>query len=100
MLREEMPEIVALGKMKQLAGQFTKGLVGGALFRTTLYHSHSAQEILDNIDNYFHTLAAGQTFGNGLVETEDPIIDSCEIESCEDVPENAARDSHAAAVAP
>ena len=32
MLRVEMPEIVALGKMKQLAGQFTKGLVGGAQF--------------------------------------------------------------------
>jgi hypothetical protein len=35
--------------MKQLAGQFTKGLVGGAQFRQTLYHSHSAQEILENI---------------------------------------------------
>ena len=39
---DDMPEIVALGKMKQLAGQFTKGLVGGAQFRQTLYHSHSA----------------------------------------------------------
>lgn len=49
----EMPELVALGKMKQLAGQFTKGLVGGAQFRQTLYHSHSAEEILENISRYF-----------------------------------------------
>ena len=83
MLREEMPEIAALGKMKQLAGQFTKGLPGGAQFRTTLYHSHNAPEILDNIEIYFRTLAAGKTFGNGLVETEAPELDSCEIESCE-----------------
>lgn len=83
MLREEMPELPALGKMKQLAGQFTKGLVGGALFRTTLYHSHSAQEILDNISNYFHTLEKGKTYGDGLVETEAPALDSCEIDSCE-----------------
>jgi hypothetical protein len=32
MLREEMPEIVALGKMKQLAGQFTKGLTAARSF--------------------------------------------------------------------
>jgi len=56
MCREEMPELPALGKMKQLAGQFTKGLVGGAQFRQTLYHSHSAEEILDNISVYFETL--------------------------------------------
>lgn len=68
LLREDMPELPALGKMKQLAGQFTKGLVGGAQFRQTLYHSHSAQEILDNIGNYFATLNVKQTFGDGNVE--------------------------------
>lgn len=78
MCREEMPEIVALGKMKQLAGQFTKGLPGGALFRQTLYHSHSAVEILDNITNYFQSLLAGDRYGDGLVEAEDDSIDSCE----------------------
>ena len=77
MCREEMPELVALGKMKQLAGQFTKGLVGGAQFRQTLYHSHSADEILDNITTYFHTLETGVGYGDGLVETEEPVIDSC-----------------------
>src|SRR3954463_12484004 len=68
--RDEMPELVALGKMKQLAGQFTKGLVGGAQFRQTLYHSHSATEILDNITNYFETLSARKSFGDGIVEAE------------------------------
>ena len=70
MCREEMPEIVALGKMKQLAGQFTKGLVGGAQFRQTLYHSHSAEEILDNITVYFETLTERETFGDGIVEAD------------------------------
>ena len=74
MCREEMPELVALGKMKQLAGQFTKGLVGGAQFRQTLYHSHSAEEILDNITVYFETLKQSDTFGDGVVESEE---DSC-----------------------
>src|SRR5829696_4740266 len=78
--REEMPELVALGKMKQLAGQFTKGLVGGAQFRQTLYHSHSADEILDNITTYFETLERRETFGDGVVEAgeSDISIDSCD----------------------
>ncbi len=79
MLHEEMAEIVALGKMKQLAGQFTKGLVGGAQFRQTLYHSHSAQEILDNITVYFETLTTRRTFGDGLTEADqDAEINSCD----------------------
>lgn len=83
MLREDMPEIPAIGKMKQLAGQFTKGLVGGAQFRQTLYHSHSAQEVLDNIGVYFETLENGKLYGDGLVEASAETIDSCEIDSCE-----------------
>src|SRR5215204_2038802 len=78
MVREEMPEIVALGKMKQLAGQFTKGLVGGAQFRQMLYHSHSAQEILENITVYFENLFAGNKFGDGIVEADEAVIDSCD----------------------
>lgn len=79
LLREDMPELPALGKMKQLAGQFTKGLIGGAQFRQTLYHSHSAQEILDNIGVYFSTLTANETFGNGLTETDSNLeFDSCD----------------------
>jgi nifR3 family TIM-barrel protein len=77
MCLEEMPELVALGKMKQLAGQFTKGLVGGAQFRQTLYHSHSATEILDNITIYFDSLNSIATYGDGVVETDEEVIDSC-----------------------
>lgn len=79
MCREEMPELPALGKMKQLAGQFTKGLVGGAQFRQTLYHSHSADEILDNITTYFETLTKRNTFGDGLTEADKDL----EILSCD-----------------
>jgi nifR3 family TIM-barrel protein len=75
----EMPELVALGKMKQLAGQFTKGLVGGAQFRQTLYHSHSAAEILENVTVYFESLNKTNTFGDGAVEADgDLVFDSCE----------------------
>jgi tRNA-dihydrouridine synthase B len=94
MCREEMPELVALGKMKQLAGQFTKGLVGGAQFRQTLYHSHSADEILDNITTYFRTLETGLGYGDGLVEAEEPVIDSCDAFA---QPSNAAEGRPAAA---
>lgn len=76
---EEMPELVALGKMKQLAGQFTKGLVGGAQFRQTLYHSHSADEVLDNISIYFKTLEETSDFGDGRVEADEELkIESCD----------------------
>jgi tRNA-dihydrouridine synthase B len=75
----EMPEIVALGKMKQLAGQFTKGLVGGAQFRQTLYHSHSAEEILDNITSYFASLVNDGIFGDGSIEADSSDI---EMTSC------------------
>jgi len=94
LLREDMPELPALGKMKQLAGQFTKGLVGGAQFRQTLYHSHSAQEILDNIGIYFNTLTAGETFGNGLTEADTDF--DLEFNSCDAAENNICE---AAAVA-
>ncbi|MGZ8847902.1 MAG: tRNA dihydrouridine synthase DusB, partial [Pyrinomonadaceae bacterium] len=57
MLREDMPQLAAIGRMKQLAGQFTRGLRGGALFRTALYHSHSVEEILGRISEYFETIS-------------------------------------------
>lgn len=74
----EMPEIVALGKMKQLAGQFTKGLPGGAAFRQTLYHSHSEQEILDNIEAYFTGLDAGRARSEEVGDETDLEFASCE----------------------
>lgn len=77
-LSEDMPEKAALGKMKQLAGQFTKGLRGGAKFRQTLYHSHSADEILTNIGTYFDTLNAGKDYGDNKIEKDVEMLASCD----------------------
>jgi tRNA-dihydrouridine synthase B len=82
MLREDMPQLAAIGRMKQLAGQFTRGLRGGALFRTALYHSHSVDEILSRISEYFEAISAGrQYFGEGREPSE--IIEAPELDSCE-----------------
>jgi tRNA-dihydrouridine synthase B len=82
MLREDMPELAAIGRMKQLAGQFTRGLQGGALFRTSIYHSHSVTEILDRIAEYFEAIATGRLYlgeaATAHEETEAPTLDSCE----------------------
>src|SRR5437588_11133287 len=80
MLREDMPQIAAIGRMKQLAGQFTRGLQGGALFRTALYHSHSVEEILGRISEYFEIITAGRRYYGeaGQPEIEAPLLDSCE----------------------
>ena len=79
LLREDMPEIPALGKMKQLAGQFTKGMTGGAHFRQALYHSHSVTEILDNIAEYFHCIQEGRRYGND----DAPAAPAPELLSCD-----------------
>ena len=82
MLREDMPQLAAIGRMKQLAGQFTRGLRGGALFRTALYHSHSVDEILGRISEYFEAISSGrQYFGEGREPSE--IIEAPELDSCE-----------------
>ncbi|MDQ3323929.1 MAG: tRNA dihydrouridine synthase DusB [Acidobacteriota bacterium] len=94
LLREDMPELPALGKMKQLAGQFTKGLIGGAQFRQTLYHSHSAGEILENIGIYFNTLTTGETFGNGIIESETDA--DLEFNSCDAAENNVCETAVAA----
>src|ERR671921_226283 len=73
LLRADMPEFAAIGRMKQLAGQFTKGLHGGARFRQVIYHSHTVTEVLERISEYFETVAAGRTYlgEGGPDETED-----------------------------
>jgi tRNA-dihydrouridine synthase B len=83
MLREDMPQTPAINRMKQLAGQFTRGLVGGALFRTSLYHSHSVEEILSRIEEYFEAIETGRPyFGEtGVPVEEEPVLDSCEAAS-------------------
>lgn len=82
MLREDMPETAAIGKMKQLAGQFTRGLQGGSLFRQAVYHSHSVEEVLGRIYEYFYAMERGLPYyGEGKPEEaveEAPVLDSCE----------------------
>jgi len=81
LLRADMPELAAIGRMKQLAGQFTRGLPGGARFRTVIYHSHTVEEILARIEEYFETINAGRTYlgEEGASEVvEAPALDSCE----------------------
>jgi nifR3 family TIM-barrel protein len=82
LLRADMPEVAAVGRMKQLAGQFTRGLPGGARFRQVIYHSHSVSEILERIGDYFETVRAGLFYaGEGEPpegESEAPALDSCE----------------------
>ena len=81
MLREDMPQMAAIGRMKQLAGQFTRGLAGGALFRTAIFHSHSVEEILGRISEYFETISAGRRYYGeaGQPTVEAPALDSCEV---------------------
>jgi len=71
--------------MKQLAGQFTRGLQGGALFRTAIYHSHSVDEILGRISEYFEAISAGRQYfgeaGSPHEIIDAPMLDSCEAAS-------------------
>jgi nifR3 family TIM-barrel protein len=80
LLRDDMPETPAINRMKQLAGQFTRGLQGGALFRTSLYHSHSVEEILNRIEEYFEAIEHGKPY---FGEAGAPIEDAPELDSCE-----------------
>lgn len=86
LLRADMPELAAIGRMKQLAGQFTRGLTGGSRFRTAIYHSHAVDEILARIEEYFEIIAAGRLYLGEEREEEDDdddetpmsVLDSCE----------------------
>src|SRR5687767_4166526 len=82
MLQQDMPKIAAMGRMKQLAGQFTRGLQGGALFRTALYHSHSVEDILGRISEYFEAINNGRPYyGEG--RPPDEIIEAPALDSCD-----------------
>jgi tRNA-dihydrouridine synthase B len=62
MLREDMPETPAINRMKQLPDSSRAGLQGGALFRTSIYHSHSVEEMLDRIEEYFEAIESGRPY--------------------------------------
>jgi len=81
MLREDMPETPAINRMKQLAGQFTRGLQGGALFRTSIYHSHTVEEVLDRIEEYFEAIESGRPYYGEAGAPLEPQINT-EITDC------------------
>lgn len=43
----------AVGKMKQFATYFTHGVRNGSRLRSTIYHAHSIEEILNTVDAFF-----------------------------------------------
>jgi len=77
LMLEAMPnEVAALGKMKQLCGQFTRGLPNGTHFREEIFHSHRAEEIRTLINRYFDGLLR-----RGRVEFEEALIDVAELQA-------------------
>ena len=55
LIAADMPD--AAGKMKQFATLFTHGIRNGGNLREAVHHSHSAAEILDRVDAFFHRAA-------------------------------------------
>jgi tRNA-dihydrouridine synthase B len=56
LIASEMPD--AIGKMKQFATYFTHGVRNGGELRRAVHHSHTADEILDQVDAFFARPAA------------------------------------------
>jgi hypothetical protein len=54
-------------------------LQGGALFRTSIYHSHSVEEVLDRIEEYFEAITSGRPYYG---EAGAPQINADEITDC------------------
>lgn len=53
MCEEEMPERLALNKIKQLIGQFNVGLPGSANLRAAIHRSGSPQEAHEHLEAFF-----------------------------------------------
>lgn len=59
LFEEETPG--AIGKMKQFASWFTHAIPYGAALRKSIYESHTESQVMDRIEEFFHTaLAASQ----------------------------------------
>mgnify|MGYP006176535505 CR=1 FL=1 len=51
-------------------------LQGGALFRTSIYHSHSVEEVLDRIEEYFEAIETGRPYyGEAIRMYEEGLAD-------------------------
>lgn len=44
-----------VGKMKQFATWFTHGVAGGAKLRAAVYHAHTGNQVLDEVERFFMT---------------------------------------------
>ena len=55
-IRHEVPEPIALGKMKKMGGYLSKGIHGGAKLRDRLQSAHSADELLSGLRDFFSGL--------------------------------------------
>ncbi len=56
LMRDDMPERALTGKLKQMCGYFTHGLMGGARLRERVFHSQTIAEIFDKVDEYFDSM--------------------------------------------
>jgi tRNA-dihydrouridine synthase B len=56
LFEEETPG--AIGKMKQFASWFTHAIPYGAALRKSIYESHTESEVMDRIEEFFHTALA------------------------------------------
>lgn len=74
-------ETIVLGKVKQLCGQFTRGLPGGSRFRQDVYHSQTLAESFSRINAYFDHVSnwqrAGKPIGTEVGDEDVPSL-SCE----------------------
>jgi hypothetical protein len=52
-IRREVPEPVALGRMKKMGGYLSKGIPGGARLREELHSARSADEFLLLLRSFF-----------------------------------------------
>ena len=53
LFEEETPG--AIGKMKQFASWFTHAVPYGATLRKSIYESESTQEVMERIEDFFHS---------------------------------------------
>jgi tRNA-dihydrouridine synthase B len=55
-IQREIPEPVALGKMKKMGGYLCRGIPGGARLREQMHSSHSTGELISRLHGFFAEL--------------------------------------------
>ncbi|NCC35925.1 MAG: tRNA dihydrouridine synthase DusB, partial [Chloroflexia bacterium] len=58
MCEEELPDRLALNKIKQLIGQFALGMPNSSHLRVAVHHSSTLDEARSHIETFFHQAAA------------------------------------------